>query len=98
MVIMENTWNAKEEIPTTRWWLMLKLRLGMDKRYDQYIFHLKEQLVDMMTVPSDLKGTDAIRAKAQMARHITDKLERSAYRTLPSEFLRDLGIPRVLRH
>lgn len=96
MVIMDNEWNAKEEVPTARFWLMLKLRLGWNTRYDKYISGLKERLISMMTV--DLRGMDGERAKAQMARHITEKLERSAWRTIPSEFLRDLKIPRVLRH
>lgn len=96
MVIMDNIWNLKEEVPTARFWLMLKLRLGWNKRYDKYTSDLKDRLKEMMTI--DLRGTDADKAKSAMARHIVEKLERSAWRTLPSEFLRDMKIPRILRH
>ena len=97
MVIMDNEWNLKEEIPTTRFWLMTKLRLGWDKKWDVYINGLRERLIEMMTVPG-ISGIDAGKAKNDMANHIIEKLENSAWRTMPSEFLKQLGIPRVLRH
>lgn len=97
MVILDNEFDIKEEIPTTRFWLMTKFRMGWDKRWTLYENDLREKLMNMMTVPG-LSGADAVKAKRNMANHMIEKVEKSAYRTMPSEFLKQLGIPRVLRH
>jgi len=97
MVILGNTFNIKEEIPTARFWLMTKLRLGWDTKWKIYINNLREELIGLMTV-SDIGKTDPVKAKIAMANHIIGKLENSAWRTMPSEFLKQLKIPRILRH
>lgn len=101
MIIMDNEWNLKEEIPTTRFWLMTKLLLGWDRNWDFYIDSIKERLINLMTVPN-LAGLpraneDPNKEKLIAVKKILEKLETSAWRTVPSSFLRDLGIPRVLR-
>ena len=100
MVIMDNEWNPKEELFTTRFWLMTKMRMGWDKRWELYLRNLKEKLIKMMTMQAAPAGTkekeDVKKAKVKAANHIVEKLERSAWRTLPAEFLRDMEIPRVL--
>ncbi len=100
MVIMDNEWNPKDELPTIRFWLMTKLRLSWDKRWEWYIRDLKLRLIKMMTlpaVPAGTKGQEAAsKVKEKAANHLVEKLERSAWRTLPSEFLRQMEIPRVL--
>jgi hypothetical protein len=96
-IIMDNDWNLKEEIPTTRWWLMLKLKLGMDRRWEQYLKELRENLIAQMKV-TGIGGDEANKAKGNMATHIITKLEKSAWATMPAEFLKQLGIPRVIRH
>jgi len=98
---MNNNWNLKEEIPTTRFWLMTKLRFGWNRRWDAYIESLTNRLIGMMTIP-ELSGLpkaneNSNKEKAMMAKKILSKLEVSAWRTVPSSFLKDLGIPRVLR-
>lgn len=101
MIIMDNEWNLKEEIPTTRFWLMTKLVLGWDRRWDAYVDSLRNRLMGMMSIPA-LSGLpkaneEAHKEKLIAINKILVKLETSAWRTVPSSFLKDLGIPRVLR-
>jgi len=97
MVIMDNTFNIKEEIPTTRWWLMTKLRLGWDLKWDIYIKNLRKELISLMTTPGE-SLSDSVKSKKDMASNIIEKLEKSAWRSMPAEFLKQLGIPRTIRH
>lgn len=79
----------KEELPTTRFWLMLKLRNPdfFERRWYQYIKDLKEFLAGQFT------GDDTQAA----IRRTIEKLERSAWNTMPASFLSQLGIPRAIR-
>lgn len=96
MVMLKETFDIKEEIPTTRFWLMTKLKLGWNKRWDIYISGLEKNLAENMIC--DLSGDEASRAKKAMVRTILEKLERSAWATMPPEFLKSMKVDRVLRH
>jgi len=96
MVVLDSSFIIKEEIPTARFWLMTKLRLGMDRRWEVYLKELKERLISIMITPS-ITGKEADKAKKVMALHIMEKIENSAWRTMPSDFLKQIGVPRVLR-
>jgi len=108
---MAITWktqfNLKEEIPTTRFWLMCKMKFMntksgdlFNKRWLSYIADFKKELVENMNVidTSGGKPKDAKMEKNNMAQKTIEKIERSAYLTIPSSFLTTLNIPRVLRH
>ena len=98
MVILDSSFNIKEEIPTARFWLMTKLRFGWEKRYSQYVSDLETFLISVMTVSNNNgNDTESKQLIKTMALQIVAKIEKSAWRTMPSEFLRQLDIPRVLR-
>lgn len=79
----------KAELPTARFWLMVKLRdpNRFEKRWFQYLRELKEFL-----------GTQFVGEDSQTAiRRTIEKIERSAWNTMPSAFLAQLNIPRNIR-
>jgi phosphomannomutase len=81
----------KEEIPTARFWLMLKLRNEevWSEKWSRYIAGVKEFL------KSRFRGETA-EINNQVER-IINKLERSAWNTMPAAFLQQLNIPRAIR-
>jgi len=80
----------KEELPTTRFWLMLKIRDdAWTKRWLRYLTDTKAFLISQFIGDPD-------EINAQVSR-IMEKLERSAWNTMPSSFLQNVGIPRVVR-
>jgi hypothetical protein len=79
----------KDQIPSVRFWLMLKLRSGWGKRYEKYMHDLSE------FIKSNLEGEDAM--KNVKTKEVLAKIERGAWNTMPASFLQSLGIPRVQR-
>jgi len=79
----------KAELTNTKFWLMLKLRdpEKWTKRWNQYIKDLRAFIENQMV------GAD----KEVTAKGTVERIERSAWRTLPTPFLKELGIPRVIR-
>jgi hypothetical protein len=96
MVVIDEKFNVKEEVPTARFWLMTKLRFGWDRQWENYLSELKANLIGLMEVKGEEPGDHGM-AKKNAATKIMKKIETSAWRTIPSEFLRDMKIPRVLR-
>lgn len=96
MVVMDNKFNQKEEVPTARFWLMTKLRFGWTRQWENYLSELRSHLIENMEVKGE-ESQSVEMAKRNAANTIIKKIETSAWRTMPSEFLRDLKIPRVLR-
>jgi len=81
----------KEAVPTFRFWLMLKLRNPekFTKRWDIFIEDFKSWMRNNFT-------GDPKEIELQIGNSIK-RLERSAWLTMPSAFLSQLGIPRVIR-
>lgn len=79
----------KSELTNTKFWLMLKLRdpERWTNRWNQYVKDLQKFIEDQMV------GSD----KEITSRGTVERIERSAWRTLPTPFLKDLGIPRPIR-
>lgn len=94
MIYLTGDWDIKEEVPTARFWLMTKLRLGWDKRWDLYISTLKKSL--MASMVSELPSSEAEKAKKEAADLMITKLERSAWATMPAAFLSSLKVERVI--
>jgi hypothetical protein len=82
---------VKEEIPTARFWLMLKMKFGWNKRWDIYTSHLEKSLLNEMV-------GDDIMAKKVMVKSVIEKVEKSAWNTMPPEFLKSIKVDRLLRH
>lgn len=104
-IIWKQEFNQKEELPTTRFWLMCKMRFQntesentFNRRWDIYLSTLRKDLIDNMTVMGQPDKVKADLEKKNTAMRTIKKLEGSAYLTIPAEFLTQLGIPRVLRH
>lgn len=80
----------KEEVPTARFWLMLKLKHeNWQYRWSMYIEDLKKRIIAQMEGES--------KSKEHEAKRIIGRIENSAWRTMPSSFLSMLHIPRVIR-
>lgn len=103
MVKITGNFNHKEEIPTTRFWLMLKFLnpTFWDSRWDRYIADLTEKLTNSMElvyIGGDKPNTVKANMEIKNAVHnIITKLEKSAWYTMPTEFLKRLKIPRNIR-
>lgn len=81
----------KDQVPSARFWLMLKLKNEnrWTKRWNDYLVEVRDFLA------GQFEGDHA-----EIDFHIrqaTEKLERSAWNTMPSSFLSTVGIPRVIR-
>lgn len=81
----------KSQIPSARFWLMLKLKdEGVwTNRWLRYINEVKEVL------RTQFEGECQV--VESTIRQQIDKLERSAWNTMPSAFLTQIGIPRNIR-
>lgn len=81
----------KEQIPTARFWLMLKLKdeVSWSRKWNDYIKNVHKFLRNQFEGPSKEIETHI--------RQATEKLERSAWNTMPSSFLSMVGIPRAIR-
>lgn len=79
----------KEELGTMRFWLMLKLRdeRRFSSRWERYLENLNKRLEELFEGP-DVK---------QAIKNTIAKLERSTWNTMPSSFLSQMGVPRVVR-
>ena len=80
----------RDQIPSVRFWLMLKLKSGWHKKYDRYLKEVSD------FVNANLTGGDDKMRKIK-AKEIVGKMERGAWNTMPAPFLQGLGIPRVQR-
>lgn len=81
----------KDQIPSVRFWLMLKLKNPdrWTKRWNDYLAEVHDFLVEHFQGERD-------QVEFQI-RQAIEKLERSAWNTMPSSFLSTVGIPRVIR-
>jgi len=106
-IVWKEPFIIKDEIPTTRFWLMCKMSFKntkneemFNRKWEMYISDLKKELVENMkfvnATGKDVKDTEKV--KREMADKTIIKIERSAYLTIPASFLTTLKIPRVLRH
>jgi hypothetical protein len=79
----------KAELTNTKFWLMLKLKdpERWERKWNRYINDLYKFIVNQM------EGND----KGIAAKGTLERIERSAWRTLPTPFLKDIGIPRPIR-
>ena len=80
----------RDQIPSVRFWLMLKLKSGWHKQYTKYLSEVSQ------FVNGNLTGGDDTARKIQ-TKDIVGKMERGAWNTMPAPFLQGLGIPRVQR-
>lgn len=81
----------KDQIPSARFWLMLKLKNeeAWTKRWQKYIAEVKDVLrAQFEGEPTAIEAT---------IRQQISKLERSAWNTMPAAFLAQIGIPRNIR-
>jgi hypothetical protein len=76
---------------------MLKLRLNMDKNWEIYLANLRDRILAGMKVPGPTTSESEMEKKNQAAKMMKD-IENSAWRTMPTSFLKALGIDRVLHH
>jgi hypothetical protein len=100
ILLNDGVFDVKEEVPSTRFWLMAKLRIGdqFDKRWDIYVDNIRKRLMENMTYNGpDIAPSEVTKAKKEMVDQILIKLENSAWKTMPAEFLKQLDIPRVIR-
>ncbi len=101
MVVLDNEiFNHKEEIPTARFWLMLKLidSERWSSRWTRYIDELTSRLREGMKNINFTGPKEKAEMEIRNAIHKTiEKLEKGAWFTMPSEFLKRLGIPRNIR-
>jgi len=81
----------KEEIPTARFWLMLKMKMNWDRKWEIYTSQLEKSLVASMV-------GDASEAtlKKDMAKKVIEKIQRSAWATMPASFLASMKVERVI--
>lgn len=79
----------KAELPTARFWLMLKLidRHTWEQRWNKYLNDLYNFIMEYMV------GEDA----HQATKITMEKIEKSAWRTMPAEFQKRLEVPRPIR-
>lgn len=91
---VEKTMDLKEfiaqEVPTTRFWMMLKLKNdGWTKRWEVYQNDLIQRVKERLSGPE--------KEVAKEVKKTLERIERSAWVTMPSSFLASLNIPRVIR-
>ena len=104
--VWKESFTIKEEVPTTRFWLMCKMKFHnsnseelFNRRWEMYISDLKKYLNDNLTVSIDSsEKIDKTKAKNDIIAKTIKRLESSAYLTIPTSFLNSLNIPRILRH
>ena len=77
------------QVPTARFWLMLKIRNPeyFSSKYDKYILEVSNILKDKFDKNDSKK----------MVNSTIEKILKLAWITMPTEFLNSLKVPRVIR-
>ncbi len=100
VIVNDEVFNHKEEIPTARFWLMLKLidPVYWGPRWERYIHEISNRLGEGMTNVHFEGPKEKASMEIKNAVHkMIVKLEKGAWFTMPSEFLKRLGVPRNIR-
>lgn len=80
----------RDQIPSVRFWLMLKLRIGWNKQYNRYIAEVSKIVKENLTGEND-------KIREITTKEIIGKMEQGAWNTMPAPFLQALDIPRIQR-
>jgi hypothetical protein len=93
-MINSNAVDVKEEVPTARFWLMTKMKLGWEKKWEIYTKDLRKRIMDSIVEGPGESLSET--QKKQIATNIIEKVERSAWATMPAPFLASMKVERVL--